>query len=193
MHGDTLIWVYLMKDLDTGYHKIGKSKDPNSRLYQLTKQDTKQPLANNFEIVEAWWVPERTESEMHSRFWQRRVRGEWFDLQEEDMTTLLMLFQPFQPYSKIGNPNAYDPRIDSIAKLATEVNQKLYQLDNMMGQVARRLVEIEKALGITAFQPFDPQNLPPHFKLSRAERIERLKDLPSLKPRPKHDGEDPKF
>lgn len=181
MNGDHLIWIYLMQDLDTGCHKIGKSKDPNGRLYQLTKQDTKQPTVNNYEIVEAWWAPERTENEMHSRFHQRRVRGEWFQLSEEDLQTFRMLMMPFQPYSKIGNPDAYDPRIDAIAKLATELRDTVYRLDFFMNQITARLSAVEKALGMKPFQPFNPQDLPPHFK---REPFERLKSLPPLKPRP---------
>lgn len=75
-----LVWVYLIRDRDTGYFKIGRAKDPHRRFKQLVKQDTLMPRPNDFELVEAWQAHPQDETRLHRDLAEYRVRGEWFRL-----------------------------------------------------------------------------------------------------------------
>lgn len=83
-------WIYLIRDIDTDYYKIGKSDDPARRLAELIKQATLQSTPNNYELLAAWLCPESKERELHKRFKDigLHIRGEWFDLRGLFRTSL---------------------------------------------------------------------------------------------------------
>jgi len=99
-------WVYLMRDRETGFYKIGQSVDPNGRLKQLRRQDTKQPTPNDFELIEAWWTYERDEKRLHRMFASCRRRGEWFELAEKHLQRLHVEMQCRQTYTKLASDNS---------------------------------------------------------------------------------------
>lgn len=77
-----ITYVYLIRDQDTGYIKIGRSDNPKQRLKELLRQVTLLPKANRFtlEFAEsAYWYVEKA---LHRRYAEHRVRGEWFDLND---------------------------------------------------------------------------------------------------------------
>lgn len=76
-------WIYLIKDLDTGYTKIGQSINPLERFKTLKKQATLLPRPNNFELIDAFYGQSRDEANLHCIFKQQRRRGEWFELTDE--------------------------------------------------------------------------------------------------------------
>lgn len=76
-------WVYLMKDLRTGFHKIGESNNPHYRERTLQAE---QPL---IELVEAWKTEAWVERHLHDCFKNYRLRGEWFDLPQEHIDFLI--------------------------------------------------------------------------------------------------------
>jgi len=78
-------WIYLIKDNRTGYYKIGKSNDPQKRLRKLKQQPTLLPLPHDFELVHAWEEEATKEFELHARYANKRVRGEWFCLSRWDV------------------------------------------------------------------------------------------------------------
>lgn len=78
-------FVYLIRDLDTKLIKIGHSTDPDQRLRSLKKQPTLLPRQNNFELLFAWQSCPCREQYLHALFVSQRVRGEWFDLDEDDI------------------------------------------------------------------------------------------------------------
>ena len=188
----SLTWVYLIKDRTTGYHKIGRSDTPASRLKTLCHQDTKQPVPNEFVLVEAWWCDGKTEQTLHSRFTTKRLRGEWFDLSEADIEKLFKyMFQRqryTQPY-RFDNRDEIDDlfrklertesdlayanhRLEQASKLAkqhTTRNHALLQaLTEMNDYVSRLQSESRRAWEFADKNGFSP-------KIS-----ERLKELPSL-------------
>jgi len=78
-------WIYLIKDNDTGFHKIGKSINPLQRLKQLKLQPMLLPKPFDFVLVDAWYCLATEELKLHTYFRKKRVRGEWFDLDEQDL------------------------------------------------------------------------------------------------------------
>lgn len=78
-------WIYLIRDWKTGLTKIGFSGDPQARFNRLCKQDTLMPAKNDFQFVEAWFGTVSDESALHKLFAHKRIRGEWFDIDSEDL------------------------------------------------------------------------------------------------------------
>jgi hypothetical protein len=68
----------LILDEITGYHKIGRSKNPIKRERTLQSE---KPTISLFYYCE---VPAKIESILHEKYKDYRVRGEWFDLDEEE-------------------------------------------------------------------------------------------------------------
>jgi hypothetical protein len=80
--------IYLIRDHDTGYTKIGRSDDPERRMKQITRQDTLLPRPNNFSMLRAWDDYPYMEKLLHKEFADKRKRGEWFELSDEDIKRL---------------------------------------------------------------------------------------------------------
>lgn len=80
-------YVYLMIDTTNGYHKIGISNHPKYR------EGTLQSEKPTIELVCAKQYPSRViataiESALHSAFEEKRLRGEWFDLSDQDVSDI---------------------------------------------------------------------------------------------------------
>jgi hypothetical protein len=86
-------WVYLMKDLRSGFIKIGESVNPQYRERTLQAE---QPL---IELIEAWAGTSSDEKALHKIFAEKRIRGEWFNLSEEDLENIRFDFFDRQRYS----------------------------------------------------------------------------------------------
>lgn len=74
-----LTYVYLMKDNNTGYYKIGRSDNP------VIRERTLQSQKPTIEMILNWKTFASTEKELHREFFDKRIRGEWFDLDEIDI------------------------------------------------------------------------------------------------------------
>jgi hypothetical protein len=80
-------YVYLMTDTTNGYHKIGISNNPKYR--ERTLQSEKPTI----ELLCAKQYPSRTiaeaiEGALHKAFGEKRLRGEWFNLSDQDVIDL---------------------------------------------------------------------------------------------------------
>lgn len=76
---DRLGYLYVVKMGD--FYKIGTSKRPNERL----KEFTKLPFELESVICECIFGYQDIEMELHQKFYGKRVRGEWFLLNENDL------------------------------------------------------------------------------------------------------------
>ena len=86
--GNDICYVYLMHDLSNGYYKIGISNKPDYR--ERTLQSEKPTI----EMVCAKEFPNRSiahalESALHKVYKDKRIRGEWFVLDQSDVIDLL--------------------------------------------------------------------------------------------------------
>lgn len=75
--------VYLMVDHNTGLHKIGRSKSP------LKRERTLQSEKPTIELIAHWESTTKKEKELHKKYNEKRVRGEWFDLTNQDISEIL--------------------------------------------------------------------------------------------------------
>ena len=75
-------YIYLMRDLKTGFHKIGFSQSPKVREKTLQAQE---PL---IELLFAFQGTMRDERDLHEQFNAKRLRGEWFDLNEAEVSEI---------------------------------------------------------------------------------------------------------
>lgn len=81
-------YVYLMRDNTNGYHKIGISNKPEYREKTLqSEQPSIEMLA--YKIFPTRKIAEAIESALHTAYSQQRVRGEWFNLNEEDVAAII--------------------------------------------------------------------------------------------------------
>lgn len=80
-------YVYMMKDEVNGYHKIGISKNPNyrERTLQSEKPTIRLIAAKEYPIRS---IAEAIEMALHKTYETKRLRGEWFDLTDEDIDIL---------------------------------------------------------------------------------------------------------
>lgn len=81
-------YVYLMKDFANGYHKIGISNKPYYR--EKTLQSEKPTI----ELVSSKQFPlrkiaESFEKALHETYKEKRIRGEWFNLDDVDVEMII--------------------------------------------------------------------------------------------------------
>lgn len=69
--------TYLMKNNRNGYHKIGRSVNPKYRESTL--------MAEEPEITLIWSTNKNMERELQRMFEEKRVRGEWYNLTQDDV------------------------------------------------------------------------------------------------------------
>lgn len=81
-------FIYMMKSNLTGFIKIGKSKKPKARERTLQSED---PLLEM--IFTSPLVDSVEEFELHQMFSDKRVRGEWFNLTNEDVIFIKKYFE----------------------------------------------------------------------------------------------------
>lgn len=72
-----------------GLTKIGIADDVKKRVKTLNLASPVQ-----LEVIASFFVPNAmtVEGELHTRFKDKRVRGEWFDLSQSDIDFILSLF-----------------------------------------------------------------------------------------------------
>lgn len=80
-------YVYLMVDTANGYHKIGMSNNPEyrERTLQSEKPTIEKVCARQYP---SRIIAEAIESALHKAFGEKRLRGEWFDLTQEEVEML---------------------------------------------------------------------------------------------------------
>lgn len=71
--------VYLMLDEKNGAYKIGRSNSPEVR------ESTLQSEKPFIKLIDSWKGEFSDETELHRKFKEKRIRGEWFDLDEDDV------------------------------------------------------------------------------------------------------------
>ena len=85
-------YVYIIES--QGYHKIGKTRDPRYRTKQYT---TENPPSIEMSLIYTFDVTscEEVEKYLHKRFSNKRVRGEWFKLTQEDLLLVPKMIKKF--------------------------------------------------------------------------------------------------
>jgi hypothetical protein len=89
---DDFTFIYLVRDRETGFVKIGKSIDPQTRIQTLIRQATLQPKANDYVFIAYWLDRNFVEKKLHERYADKRVRGEWFCLTNKDIEAILNIW-----------------------------------------------------------------------------------------------------
>jgi len=74
-------YVYLMMNSRNGYIKIGFTKD-----YPTYRESTLQSQEPEVELINHWKGSMDDEQQLHSMFNEKRIRGEWFSLDPEDLS-----------------------------------------------------------------------------------------------------------
>ncbi len=77
------VFVYLMQDEHTGLYKIGKSSNLNYRERTLAAQIPK------IKMIHSFLEGENNEKQLHKKYQNKRIRGEWFNLTQEDVQDII--------------------------------------------------------------------------------------------------------
>ncbi len=75
--------IYLVKDTHTGFYKIGRSINPEARIKTLRSDKATLEMIYTFEGLRS------DETELHKKFSFKRVRGEWFQLDKNDIQSII--------------------------------------------------------------------------------------------------------
>lgn len=89
-HANDPCHVYLMVDTTNGFHKIGISNNPKYREHTLQSEKP------TIELLQSKQFPNRAlaeaiESALHKTYAEKRIRGEWFDLSEQDVADIRLV------------------------------------------------------------------------------------------------------
>lgn len=76
-------FVYIMKNKRNGFYKIGKSLTPKVREKTLQAEEPEIEM-----VFSAEW-PDSKERELHARYAEKRLRGEWFELSKFDVAKIV--------------------------------------------------------------------------------------------------------
>lgn len=79
---DTQGYVYLLKMVNGGHYKIGRTRKPQNRLEVF---GVKLPFPVEYECLIATRDMYQLERDLHQRFAAQRVNGEWFLLSSQDI------------------------------------------------------------------------------------------------------------
>jgi hypothetical protein len=79
-------FTYLMVD-SNGLYKIGYSKDPATRLKKITSKANPVSIVCQIRNTNCAYL----EYELHTKFHERRISGEWFELTAEDVDYITAL------------------------------------------------------------------------------------------------------
>lgn len=77
-------YVYLIKS-NTGHYKIGKSVNPQKRMKEFVSSNVILPIEFTLEHQIETDDYHRLESTLHNSFSEKRFRGEWFELTDEEV------------------------------------------------------------------------------------------------------------
>ena len=87
-------YIYLVLDEETGYIKIGRAKEPSARERTLQSQ---KPMVT---MLFSFPADARKEKELHHKYAEFRVRGEWFKL------SMMQVEEIRQHLSELGEKSA---------------------------------------------------------------------------------------
>jgi hypothetical protein len=71
--------VYIMIDYNTKFYKIGKSINP------LQREKTLQSEKPTIKLIHSFKAYDYDERMLHDKFKDKRIRGEWFNLDQDDI------------------------------------------------------------------------------------------------------------
>lgn len=77
-------YVYFIKD-NSGYIKIGCTKNVNRRLKDFSVASINLKIVHQIETNDM----ELTEELFHNKFFKKRIKGEWFNLNENDIEYII--------------------------------------------------------------------------------------------------------
>lgn len=83
-------YIYILFNHDTKLYKIGFSKETEHREATL---QSKEP---NIKLLHKWIASKKIETQLHKIFKDKRVRGEWFNLEESDINEIIDFMKPYK-------------------------------------------------------------------------------------------------
>ncbi len=86
-------YLYLMQNLKNGYHKIGISIEPIYREKTLQSEEPNISTVKTRKFMNRK-IAKEIETELHKKYDHKKVRGEWFDLNQIELEEIYKQFEP---------------------------------------------------------------------------------------------------
>ncbi len=125
--------VYLVGNREHGKFKIGITTDLDKRLSSLS---TGAPF--KLETIYTWPHQEyrRLEKHLHEQFRKKRVKGEWFELSNDDLLRCPVLVGDFnevhpQKFEEFAMPEQVRPRFNSCTAIGHLFDRKVHLLEEL--------------------------------------------------------------
>lgn len=85
--------VYIIWSWNTKLYKIGHAIDSKKRIKRVQQEDKTVGRVTVIHTIEANYASQ-LERHLHERFRARRIRGEWFALEDADLDYLFRTYPP---------------------------------------------------------------------------------------------------
>lgn len=105
---ENINYVYLMIDHNTGYTKIGRSKNPSHR------EKTLQSQKPTIELMAYYIADKSIETYLHNLYKDKRVRGEWFNLKDDEIACIKKELLDIAQKTENHYKNKIDERINEL-------------------------------------------------------------------------------
>lgn len=89
-------FVYIMQNRQNNYYKIGRSIDTEHREKTLQSQEP------DIVLIEKWSASAEVEIMLHRRFKEKRLRGEWFKLTDDDLEEIRAFMESYLSSTNIS-------------------------------------------------------------------------------------------
>lgn len=89
MEGNETI-TYILKDVSTGYYKIGKSNNISKRFNALS--------CGNISLKVAAYIYKDIEKELHLKYRVNRIKNEWFCFTDEEFNNIALSYGFYIPF-----------------------------------------------------------------------------------------------
>ena len=160
--------IYLLIDLDSNFIKIGSSVNPLRRYNEIANQTVSVVGSSENRNYKLLWFSEPTvrtmEKEIHVIFSKKRISGEWFDLDDDDISTIKRLFE--RTSSRTENENIINSNINNNS---TSKGRKTTFPENF--SVTPEMIEWALSQGIKNIEEIE--KITDHFRDDRISKGER--------------------
>lgn len=142
---ESVNYIYVMKNQRNGFFKIGSSKNPEYR------EETLQAEEPEIVKISATPGPKEIERQLHRLFSDKRLRGEWFRLTDEEAETIPNLITAGVRELEgmlITTPNR-GPRVFCAYRLLPKIKVEIARIAELNGISKAKVIEymVAQSLG----------------------------------------------
>jgi len=126
--------IYIVRDNVRSTYKIGSSVNPMRRYNELANQKNRAIMADKQgerDISLVWYsesMPRKVESKLHSHFEDKRIKGEWFNLDDDDLDYIYRTYKGTFQRTSARTEDVNVNENESKNKVAKETDNNVIQV-----------------------------------------------------------------